>query len=217
MVYSMMNKKKIKKFLIGVLIVASFLYIIRVYNINHSEILDYLPQTAMHNMDEVVAIPSGFYNQGYTDMRGYFMEVKDCKLIRLADLSSEGYIQQNEIPLLPHTDSCEYVMLIKAVFHFEGNGDPLKGVIDLSNFSVVGSDYYMNYSSEFNELALFNKFLNGSSQFSIASGKHIEVILPFLIPGESPWRIEPEYIIGDNISLLFSRYPSEEYINLDIS
>lgn len=212
-----MNKKNAIKILIAVLIAAASLYTIRVYNINHSEIFDYLPKTAMHNMDEVVAIPSGFYNQGYTDMSGYFMEVKDCKLIKLADLSLEGYIPQNEIPLLPHTDSCEYVMLIKTVFHFEGKGDPLKGVIDLSNFSVVGSDYYINYSSEFNELALLNKFLNGSSQFSIASGKHIEVILPFLIPGESPWRIEPEYILNDDIVLLFSRYPSEECIKLHIN
>ncbi len=217
MVCSAMNKKKVEKILTAVLIAAAFLYIIRVYNINHSEILDYLPQTANHNMHEVVAIPSGYYNQGYVDMSGYFMEVRGCNLIRLTDLSSEGFIQQNEMPLVPHTDSCEYVLLVTAVFHFEGTGDPLEGVIDLSNFSVVGSDYYINYSSEFNELALLNKFLNGSSQFSIASSKNIEVILPFLIPGESPWKIEPEYIKNDDISLLFSRYPQEEYIDLDIS
>ena len=212
-----MSKKQVKKIIIAVFILATSLYIIRVYNINHSEILDYLPQTTKHNMHEVVAIPSGYYNQGYVDMNGYFMEVSDCRLIRLADLSSEGFIQQSEMPLVPHTDNCEYVMLVTAIFHFEGNGDPLEGVIDLSNFSVVGSDYYINYNSEFNELALLNKFLNGSSQFSIASGKNIKVILPFLIPGESPWKIEPEYIMDDNISLLFSCYPLEKHINLEIS
>lgn len=45
-----------------------------------------------------------------------------------------------------------YVYIVDATFWFDGDNDPLKNVVDLSSFKLVGDDYYCNFSFEANSL-----------------------------------------------------------------
>lgn len=201
--------------IIAVLLLAS-LYMYRVYQVNNSPLLEYVPRVQEYSMGQDVSIPSGFYNRGYLDQTGYYINVTDSGMYRIDDLYELGFISEDAQKYIETIINDEWIIIVSATFHFEGNGDPLVGVIDMSDYKLVGPDYYIDCSTELNELAIFNQFLAGSSAFSIGSGKDIEVQIPFLIDEDSPQAIKPDFIINHKLSLLLSRYPDETYVVLNI-
>lgn len=200
---------------IAVLLLAS-LYMYRLYQVNNSPLLEYVPRVQEYSMGQDISIPSGFYNRGYLDQTGYYVNVTGSGMYRIDDLYELGFISEDAQKYFKTITNDEWIIIVSATFHFEGDSDPLAGVIDMSDYKLVGPDYYIDCSTELNELAIFNQFLAGSSSFSIGSGKDIEVQIPFLIDADSAQAIEPDFIINHKLSLLLSRYPDETYVALDI-
>lgn len=209
--------KKTKKTAIIIVFVLTLigLYAWRVYKVNHSFMFNFLPEKKIYKMNEDVPIPPGFYNMGYAKMNGYFVKVTDCKTVKIDELAELGYIKPDEMSLVPHRDVCDYMVIVTAVFHFEGDTNPLDDSIDLTNIRLMGDDYYVNYETAMNERMLFNKILKGSSLFSIASGRDIEILLPFFLSATSPDEISPEYVRRKGCTLLISQYPTELHISLE--
>lgn len=214
----MLKIKRKCKFIAWILIILAviILYSYRVYKVNHSGIVEYLPEKEVHSMNENVSIPPGFYNSGYVDMSGYFINVTNCRIWKISDLLEDGYFDDDEITLMDQYADYDWIVIVTAYFYFDGDSDPLIGIIDLSNFRIVGTDYYLNCNTELTEIGIFNTILSGNSQFSIASGNNIEIQLPFLIDTKSIWAVEPEFIFEDSL-LLVSQYPHELYIKLQYS
>lgn len=196
-----------------VLIVA---YAKQVYSVNHSPLLDYVSTIEEYAENCDVPLTSGFYNRGYLKQEGYYANVTSTVFCRVDELCSLGIVTQVEQQRIQAATDKQWIIIVSANFHFEGSNDPLEGVIDLSDYRIVGTDYYFNCSTELNELQVFNKFLSGNSAFSIASGKTIHVELPFLIDTDSVHGVTPDHITAHGAKLLLSIYPVEAYVTLEL-
>lgn len=116
-------------------------------------------------------------------------------------LHSESRIAALVIPYI-------VVYIVDASFYFDGENDPLDNAVDLTSFKLVGDDYYCNFSYEVNGLETVNPILlEGSSMFSIGSGKEISLKLPFLVDTGSVWGISVEYLLSHPPRLLVAQYP----------
>ena len=100
------------------------------------------------------------------------------------------------------------------IFWFDGDNDPLNNAVDLTSFKLVGDDYYCDFSFEVNSLAGVNPILEGNSMFSIGSGKHIELQMPFLVNSESVNGTSEKYLLSHPPKLMVSQYPYEVYVSL---
>lgn len=199
-----------------IFLVVACMYFWRVYRVNHSTLTNLAPRVQEYSMNQDIPLPSGFYNRGYLDLTGYHVQVTNSVLCRVNELDKAGFISQEEQDLLLSLTANEWIIIVSATFHFEGDTDPLSGVIDMSDYQIVGPDYCFSCSTELNEFALFNKQLAGSSAFSITSGKDIYVQIPFFVDTQSVHAVEPEYILNQGIRLLLSRYPIEMYVKLEV-
>jgi hypothetical protein len=214
----MKTSKKDVWLLLGLTVFFSItgLYIWRVYRVNHSALTDLAPSVQEYSMGQEILLPPGFYNRGYLDQSGYQVQVTDCALCRVNELAERGYISHEEQKTIQHLTDDELIIIVSARFRFEGDGDPLNGIIDMSDYQVVGPDYYINCSTILNETGLFNKFLSGSSAFSIASGRNVDVQIPFIVDTTSVHALDKEFIFDNGIKLLLSRYPVELYVKLEL-
>lgn len=210
-------KKNVRLLLsVTILFAIVVLYVWRVYQVNHSALMTLVPSVQEYSMSQDISLPSGFYNRGYLDQTGYHVQVTNCMLHKVDELAEYGYISPEEQKLLQNITDNALIIIVSATFRFEGNGDPLNGIVDMSDYQIVGPDYYINCSTTLNEMCLFNKFLSGNSAFSIASGRDIDVQIPFLVDTTSVHAIDKEFLVNNDIRLLLSRYPIELYVKLEL-
>lgn len=191
-------------------------YVWRVCEVNHSSLLDYAPEVIEYSENCEVPLTSGYYNRGYLKQDGYYAKITGTVLCRVDELNRRGIITLEEQELIQTISEGTWIIIVSADFHFEGDGDPLEGVIDLSDYQIVGPDYYLNCCTELNELSIFNKFLSGNSAFSIASGRTIQVEIPFLVNTDSVHSVDANYIQNNDVKILLSRYPVETYVRLSL-
>lgn len=207
---------KVKKPLIAALcLLAAVLYGVRVYNVNHSPMLKYMPNKIVHEAGTRVEMPAGFYNIGYTDLTGYNIQVVGTRLVKTEDVLAEIGSSMDYFDQIEANENCQYVYIVTAIFDYDGEGDPTENAVDLSSFKLVGPDYYYNFDTVLNKEDGFNPKLDGNFMFSIGSGKPFKVDLPFFIDTESEWSVSLEYLEKTNPKLLISTYPDEVYIELD--
>lgn len=207
-----MTKRKYALIISSLILVV--LYGVRLYNINHSHVLEYMPNKVIYESGTRVEMPAGYYNNGYADLTGYYLEAIDSRLLKTSDFLSEYGYSMDVLENLYYSQDYQYVFLVTVTFDYEGEGDPTQKVIDLSDFKLVGLDYYFDCSVELNQLNNFNPILNGRHAFAIGSKKQIELTLPFLINTESEWSVSADYLLRSNPKLLISMYPDEVYLSL---
>lgn len=189
-------------------------YIWRVYRVNNSPILTHMAEVVEFSEKCDVPLPSGYYNRGYLKQDGYYANVSGSILCRIDELNKLGITTREEEKAIHAATGSEWIIIVSADFHFAGDTDPLEGIIDLSDYKLVGPDYCLDCSIQLNEIGVFNKFLSGNSAFSIASGKTIHVELPFIVETNGAHGIAPDYIRTHELKLLLSRYPVETYVKL---
>lgn len=206
-------KQKKPLIVVSVLLVV-VLYGVRVYHVNHSTMLENMPNKIIYEAGTRVEMVAGFYNYGYADLTGYHLQVTGTRLVKTEELLAEYGMSMDYLERMHVTQNFQYTYIVTAVFDYEGDTDPLEKVVDLSYLKVVGLDYYYDFSTEINQLKGVNTKLDGNFMFSIGSGKPIEIELPFLINTESEWSVSPEYLVNSNPKLLISAYPEEIYIEL---
>lgn len=144
----------------------------------------------------------------------YYISVTGAHIEKMADYlaahgSDESFYDTQDVDR-----TYRYVYIVDATFWFDGDNDPLKNVVDLSSFKLVGDDYYCNFSFEANSLTGVNPVLEGNSMFSIGSGKRIDLQLPFLVDSESVNGLSEKYLLSHPPKLMVSQYPYEVYISL---
>ena len=205
-----------RKLIIGVtLAILLICYGYRVYKVNTSDIVEYAkPITLKYQVNEAVELKPGYYNIGYADLSGYYICVTGAHIEKMADYlaahgSDESFYDTQDVDR-----TYRYVYIVDATFWFDGDNDPLKNVVDLSSFKLVGDDYYCNFSFEANSLTGVNPVLEGNSMFSIGSGKRIDLQLPFLVDSESVNGLSEKYLLSHPPKLMVSQYPYEVYISL---
>jgi len=203
-----------KLLIISLCLLAAVLYGVRVYNVNHSPILEYMPNKIVNEAGTRVGMPAGYYNTGYVDLSGYNIQVVGTRLAKTEDVLAEIGSSMDFFDQIEANENCQYVYIVTAIFDYDGEGDPTENAVDLSIFKLVGPDYYFNFDTMLNKQDGFNPKLQNNCMFSIGSGKPIEVELPFLIDTESEWSVSPEYLAKTNPKLLISQYPDEVYIEL---
>lgn len=207
---------KVKKLLLVALcLLAAVLYCVKVYNVNHSPMLEYMPNKIVHEAGTRVKMPAGFYNIGYSDLSGYNIKVVGTRLIKTEDVLAELGLTLNYFDQIETNENCQYVYIVTAIFDYDGEGDPTENAVDLSSFKLVGPDYYFDFDTVLNKQDGFNPKLDGNFMFSIGSGKPFKVEMPFFIDTESEWSVSPEYLAKTNPKLLISQYPDEVYLELD--
>lgn len=205
-----------RKVVIAALAVLLALYGYRVYAVNNSKVVNYAkPITLEHQSGEAVALMPGYYNTGYADLSGYYITVTGAHIVKLEDFlvanGCDGSFYETETV----SRNYQYLYMVNATFCFDGENDPLDNAVDLTSFKLVGDDYYCNFSYEVNGLETVNPILlQGSSMFSIGSGREIELELPFLVDTDSVWGISVKYLLANPPRLMVSQYPYEVYISL---
>lgn len=208
---------KVKKLLIAALcLIVTVLYGVRVYSVNHSPMLEYMPNKIVNKAGTRVEMAKGYYHIGYADLTGYYLQVESTRLVTTESLLAKYGMTMNDLERLNISPDCQYVYIVTATFDYEGEGDPTKKVVDLSSFKLVGPDYYFDFSTELNLLKGLNPKLDGNYMFAIGSGKPIEVELPFLIKTQSECAVSPEYLAKTKPKLLISTYPDEIYLELEL-
>lgn len=208
-----------RKLFIVALAILLVLYGYRVYAVNNSEFVNYArPITLEHQAGEVVALMPGYYNTGYVDLRGYYITVTGAHFVKLENFLLENGYDNSFYETEQVNHNYQYLYIVDATFHFDGENNPLDNAVDLTSFKLVGNDYYCNFSYEVNGLETVNSvLLQGSSSFSIGSGREIELELPFLVDTDSVWGISPEYLLTHPPWLMVSQYPYEIYISLPVA
>ncbi len=209
-----------RKWIVAVVIAALLAaYGYRVYAVNTSEIVKYAePETIEYKVGETVDLMPGYYNTGYVDLSGYHVKVTGARIVKISDILEKYGCAEEDFYDAPDVDRVDrqyqYAYVLDAVFWFDGDNDPLKNAIDLSNFKLVGDDYYSDFSYEINKIEGYNASLDGNCMFSIGSGKKIELELPFLVNSDSVWAVSVDYLLSHPPRLLTSQYPYEVYLSL---
>jgi hypothetical protein len=173
-----------------------------------------MPNKLFYEPGSRVELPGGFYNIGYADLSGYSVKVIDTRFAVMEDILADNGVTADYLDGISYLENSIYVYIVTAVFEYDGVGDPLNSVIDLSSFKLVGRDYYYDFSTELNELGGINPILGGNYMFSIGSGKAIEIELLFPIDTKSGHSVTLKYLIKTNPKVLISYYPDEIYLEL---
>ncbi len=210
-----------RKWIVAAVIVALLAaYGYRVYAVNTSEIVKYaMPETIEYQVGEAVELVPGYYNAGYADLSGYHVKVTGARIVKISDILKKYGCDEDDFydtgdPFDSVDRQYQHAYVLDAVFWFDGDNDPLANAIDLSNFKLVGSDYYCNFSYTINKIEGYNPILDGNCMFSIGSGKNIELELPFLVNSDFYWSISPDYLMSHPPKLMVSQYPYEVYLAL---
>lgn len=208
-----------RRLLFATFSVLLILYGYRVYTVNNSDVVTFAKQiTLEYQMGEVVELAPGYYNTGYADLRGYYIAVTGTHIVKLEDFLTEIGYENSFYEAERVSRNHQYLYIVDASFYFDGENDPLDNAVDLTSFKLVGDDYYCNFSYEVNGLESVNPILlEGSSMFSIGSGKEISLKLPFLVDTGSVWGISVEYLLSHPPRLLIAQYPYEVYISLPVA
>ena len=210
-----------RKWIVSAVIVALLVaYGYRVYAVNTSEIVKYAePKTIEYQVGEDVDLVPGYYNTGYVDLSGYHLKVTGAHIVKISDILKKYGCDEDDFydtgdVFNSVSKKYQYAYVLDAVFWFDGDNDPLANAVDLSNFRLVGDDYYCNFSYEIDKIEGYNSILNGNYMFSIGSGKKIELELPFLVNSDSDWAISNDYLLSHPPRLMVSQYPYEVYLSL---
>jgi hypothetical protein len=174
-----------------------------------------MPNKISYGPGARVELPGGFYNIGYADLTGYYIRAGGTRLVPMEQLLADNGATADFIDRIGYLKNCQYVYIVTAIFEYEGTGDPLNGVIDLSSFKLVGRDYYFDFNTELNELAGINPVPGGNFMFSIGSGRATEIDLLFPIDTRSGHSVSLEYLIKTDPKVLVSYYPDEIYLELE--
>lgn len=204
-------------FIITVVCILTILYSLRVYSVNHSPNMKYMPTKIVHKVGSRVEMPEGYYFYGYNNLTGYHVAVNDVKIVKTEDILAENEKSSDYLESLYISENFGYVCIISTVFDYDDTGDPTEKYVDLTGFTLVGKDYYFQFSTEINQLKNINTTLDGNHMFSIRSGNPFEVDLVFLIDTESLWAVPIDYLVTSKPMLLLSQYPEEVYLELDMS
>ncbi len=213
-----------KKVLISVLVMALIaLWGWRVYALNHDPVVEFARrETVEYAAGEVVDLVAGNYPSGYKDLTGYHMKITGARLEKTVDFLRENGFDESFFDTVDYGDDYALVLLVNAVFWFDGEGDPTENPVVLTNLRLVGADWSCWYSAEINNLGFLNPILRqGSNSFAIVSGKELELTIPFIIktdPGgffnTSIGGVTADDILNSPPSLLLAEYPTEVYAEL---
>lgn len=205
-----------RKWIIGVAMVFLLIgYVYRVYTVNTSDAVKYATPTVLkYQSSEAVELRPGYYNIGYIDLSGYYINVTGARIQKMSDFLAAIGCDDSFYDAQGINRKYQYVYLVDATFWFDGDNDPLNNVVDLTSFKLVGDDYYCDFSFEVNSLAGVNPVLEGNSMFSIGSGKRIGLQMPFLVDSESVNGTSENYLLSHPPKLMVSQYPYEVYISL---
>lgn len=194
---------------------------VRVYAVNHSALLTkYQTGAEVYEAGTNVELSGAMYYIDYADLTGYHMSVTGAELVKTADfLAGYGMTVEDLAALSAPGDSTDYsrygyVYLVTAAFENDNWAGEQAYSVLLDNFLLVGLDYYIFPSGTINQIPDFNKDLDGASAFSIASGRTLEITLPYLIDTESERALSPEYLLQSQSKLLLTFYPTESYLKL---
>lgn len=204
-----------KSAVIAMMIVTVILSTLRIYSVNHSEAIDYVPKKIVYPAGTPVELREGFYNVGHADLRGYYVRVDDSYVLSIDTVLEESGLEKDYLDQIGMSKTIADIFIIEATFSFEGKNNPLDNAIDLSSFRLVGPDYYVFFNTDINMMKNFNPTLQGNYMFSIGSGKEIKLRLPFEIENRGTEKFTADYVLSSNPMLLVSQYPEEVYIELN--
>lgn len=203
-----------KKLLYGLVFALIACYITMLYITNTQSCLSLSPIVEIYEPNQNVQMRNGFYNLGYSELDEYEICLTSVTVGEAKDIMPLLYVQEqtdNINPISPGNP----IILVDLTVKYESQKNPIGGVIDLSNFLIVGTDYYIHCSPYVVENAKLNEVLRGNHMFSLRDGIEVNIQLPFIVDIDSEWSLNMEYVTKSSPKLLISRYPYELYINIE--
>ncbi len=215
-------KKALKAGLILALVALAALWGWRVYAVNHDPVVEYARRKTVEVAPgETADLVAGEFLSGWLDLTGYHVKVTGARLMNTLDLLREHGYDESFFKTQGVNPDYTLVLLVDAVFWYDGEGDPQDNPVILSNFKVVGDNWNAWFSCELDGLGFLNPELEGNSVFAIVSGKELSLTLPFLLNadqggfmGASMSGLTPESVRSSSPRLLLAEYPTQIYAYL---
>lgn len=188
---------------------------IRIYLLNNAEYLKLLPNKVVYEKGESAALNSGDYYFSSYDLDGYYVKVLDYQILTVKEFlqnhdEDQSFLNKHDLPL-----EIDHICIVTTEFDYKGKKKVSnKKAINLAEFKIVGTDYYINPTTEFNKMGGFNSKLKGNSVFAITSGKPFIVDLAYLLPSNYENKITPDYFEQSEPKILVTYYPDERYLKL---
>lgn len=196
---------------------------LRVYALNHDPVVEFSRRkTVEYAAGETVDLVASDYPSGYADLTGYHMRLTGARLVRTVDLLEDNGYDTTFFDTVDYGEDYALVLLVDAIFWFDGEGDPASNPVNLTNLRLVGNNWSYWYSTEINNLGFLNPALKkGSNAFAITSGRELELTLPFIVREEagglfdkSIGGISTKDILKSPPRILAAEYPTQVYVEL---
>ncbi len=204
-----------KKFFIialsALLLCAGFGY--RVYQVNTSKYVQYYPVRKDYEKGESIPLTNGHYYFTNRNWEGYSISVINGRIEKAEDFlkeynAPEGFLKKNGLEPTHHFNY-EYICVVTAELQYGGEDAVKQDSIDISEFHIVGPDFYYQPCVALYSLPDFNPALGTSHMFKIVSGKPFIVEIPYLISTNYETGMSLSYFQLANPQLIVTYYPEE--------
>lgn len=213
--------RKQRMVLIATLVIFYIICIVRVWNVNHSSLIEkYKAAKIVYDEGTNIDLSNATYYIDVADLTGYNMQVTSTEIMKTADFLAQYDLNVADLALLSGDNDTKYedfelIYLVTVEFGNEKWMDKPEYSIILDNFLLVGLDYYVVPATRsINLISGFNSELGGSAAFSICSNRKFQVTIPYLIDTESENGISFKHLQKFPPKLLITVYPKESYIEL---
>lgn len=208
-----------KKILVVLLCFALFVGIgIRIWTINKDV---NLPPVHTFEMGEEVAIEQNIFLDGFENMEGYTVTVKNAEIVSYDEFLEKYHYQESEENPLFEEDDLNFPEMVYDLHLTIKNTNLTEDLneqkgISFLNYHLVGTDFSLQISDPLYRIANPNLKTEIVEGFRLRPDSEMDFHLPFYFsPSSIIERIQVEDIMNDHVYLVVSLYPNQKQILIE--